>query len=72
MNLEALARALLLGAAALAVAGVVVYALAKLGLPRLPGDIAIEGRHWKVYFPIATSIVLSVVLTVVLNLFLRR
>ena len=71
MNLEALARTLFAGAALLLLAGLVVYGLAKLGLPKLPGDLAFEGKHWKVYFPIATSIVLSVVLTVAINLFAR-
>lgn len=71
MNLEPLAKTLLVGAAVLFVAGLIVYGLAKLGMPRLPGDLAFEGKHWKVYFPIATSILLSVVLTVVINVLMR-
>jgi hypothetical protein len=55
---------------------VVVGGLAALGirLPfgRLPGDIAIEGEHGGIYFPIVTMIVVSLVLTVLLNIFLRR
>ncbi|MFL6621854.1 MAG: DUF2905 domain-containing protein [Sulfurifustaceae bacterium] len=43
--------------------------LAKLGLFRLPGDIAIERDNFRFYFPITTSIVISVVITLLLWLF---
>ncbi|MFL6647936.1 MAG: DUF2905 domain-containing protein [Sulfurifustaceae bacterium] len=43
--------------------------LAKLGLFRLPGDIAIERDNFRFYFPITTSIVISIVITVLLWLF---
>ena len=68
MNLETLGRVLILGAVGLLVAGGLLLLLAKLGVPRLPGDITVEGKNWKLFFPIATSIVLSIVLTVLLNL----
>ena len=32
---------------------------------RLPGDIAIDRGNWKVYIPIASSIVISILLTLV-------
>lgn len=44
----------------------------KLGLGRLPGDIAIERDHFRFYFPITTSIIISVVLSLILWLFFRR
>lgn len=34
-------------------------------LGRLPGDIAVHGRHGSFYFPVATCIVLSVALTLI-------
>jgi hypothetical protein len=37
-------------------------------LGRLPGDIAVQGDHWTLYAPIATSIILSIVLTLAINL----
>jgi hypothetical protein len=40
--------------------------------PHLPGDLSFKLGNVRVFFPIATSIVLSIVLTVVLNLFFRR
>ena len=39
--------------------------LTRLGLGRLPGDIAIEHGNVSFYFPIVTSIVVSVVLSLV-------
>lgn len=40
-----------------------------LPLGRLPGDIRVEGGHYRFFFPLVTGLVLSVVLTVLLNLF---
>ena len=37
-----------------------------LRLGRLPGDIAIKGRHGSFYFPIVTCLLLSVVFTLVM------
>lgn len=36
---------------------------------RLPGDIRIEGKNTRFYFPWVTMIVLSIVLTIIVNLF---
>jgi len=55
----------------LLVAGLLWPYVAKLGLGRLPGDIAFTRGNTTFYFPIATSIVLSVVLSMVLWLFGR-
>jgi hypothetical protein len=32
----------------------------------LPGDFSFGGRNWRVYFPLASSIVLSILLTLIL------
>jgi uncharacterized membrane protein len=50
----------------LVVAGLAWPYLSRLGLGRLPGDIAIQGEHGGFYFPIVTCIVISVVLSLVL------
>lgn len=52
--------------------GVALVVGSKLGLGRLPGDIAVERKNFKLYFPIATSIIVSLVLTLLANLLLRR
>ncbi|HEU5274727.1 MAG TPA: DUF2905 domain-containing protein [Xanthobacteraceae bacterium] len=45
--------------------------LTRLGLGRLPGDIAIERGNFSFYFPIVTCLVISVLLSAVLWLFNR-
>ena len=37
----------------------------RLGLGRLPGDIVIEREHFRLYIPVATSVIISVVLSVI-------
>ncbi len=57
------------------VIGLLVMLLGKVGLFRLPGDLSFGGRNWRVYFPIASSILLSILLTLILWLisyFFRR
>ncbi|MCC3750166.1 MAG: DUF2905 domain-containing protein [Halorhodospira halophila] len=41
----------------------------KLGLGRLPGDIAIERDGFRFYFPITTMLLVSAVVTLLLWLF---
>jgi hypothetical protein len=45
--------------------GILIILLGKTGLFRLPGDIHLEGKNWKVYFPIVTCLIISVVMTVI-------
>ncbi len=45
--------------------------LQKLGLGRLPGDIAIQRDGFRFYFPITTSIVVSLLLSLIFWLFRR-
>ncbi len=67
-----LGRAMVFAGAAIAVIGAIVWlAAARPGamsprLGRLPGDIAVQGKHGSFYFPVVTCILLSVVLTLVL------
>jgi len=59
-------RLLILIGLALVAAGLLWPYLARLGLGRLPGDIAIRGEHGGFYFPIVTCIVISLVLSAIL------
>jgi hypothetical protein len=43
--------------------------LSKLGLGRLPGDIAIQRQNFSFYFPLVTCLVISVALTLLFWLF---
>lgn len=65
-------RALLLFGVVLLLVGGGLLLAEKLGLGRLPGDIVVERKGFRLYAPIATSILVSIVLTVLLNLFLRK
>ena len=40
--------------------------IAKLGLGRLPGDLVIERENFRLYIPIATSLLISLLLSLVL------
>lgn len=46
--------------------GLLVMLLGRVGLFRLPGDLSFSGRNWRVYFPLASSIILSILLTLIL------
>jgi hypothetical protein len=45
--------------------------ISKLGLGRLPGDIVIERENFRLYVPLATSLIISVILSLLLWLFNR-
>jgi hypothetical protein len=65
-----MARWLIILGVLLILVGVLWPWLTRLGLGRLPGDIVIERDNFRVYVPIATSIVISVVLSLLLSLIL--
>ncbi|HYG66201.1 MAG TPA: DUF2905 family protein [Anaeromyxobacteraceae bacterium] len=70
-----LGKLLLVAAAVLAVLGLLLVAAERfpaLRIGRLPGDFSFGRGSWRVYFPLATSILLSIVLSLVLWLFSRR
>ena len=49
----------------LVAAGLLWPYLSRLGLGRLPGDIAIRGEHGGFYFPVVTCLLVSLVLSLV-------
>ena len=69
-------RTLILAGVFLIVAGLLVIALNRAGLPvgRLPGDLSWRGKNVSVFAPLGTSLLLSVLLSLALFLFnyLRR
>ena len=46
--------------------GVLVIALGRAGLFKLPGDLEFGSKNWRIYFPIASCIILSVILTLIM------
>jgi Protein of unknown function (DUF2905) len=62
-------RILIVGGLMLVAAGVLWPWLARLGLGRLPGDIAIQRQNFSFYFPVVTCLVISVAVTLLFWLF---
>jgi hypothetical protein len=60
-----LSRRLIAIGLVLVVIGLLWPWLSKLGLGRLPGDIAIERGNFTFYFPIVTCLIVSIVLSLV-------
>jgi hypothetical protein len=55
----------------IAVVGVLVMLLGRVGLFKLPGDLEFGSKNWRIYIPIASSILLSIILTLILWLISR-
>jgi hypothetical protein len=68
--LENIGKFLVAAGAAIALAGVLLWAGGRFFpmLGRLPGDIVISRKNLTVFFPVTTMIIISVVLTVLANL----
>ena len=70
--MDGFARVLIFVGVAVVIGGVLLLGASRLGLGRLPGDIAIEGENGALYIPLGSMIVISIILTIVFNVFLRR
>jgi len=60
---------LLIAGVVLLILGLLWPWITKLGLGRLPGDIAVEKEGFSFYFPVMTSIIISIVLSLLFWLF---
>jgi hypothetical protein len=72
MNWDEIGKFLFIAGVVLIVLGGIFMIYDKIPIGRLPGDIQIGNAKFKIYIPVATSILLSVVLTLILNFFSRR
>jgi uncharacterized protein HemY len=61
-----MSRLLIIFGLVLVAVGVLWPVIAKLGLGRLPGDVVIERENFRLYIPIAASLLISLLLSVVL------
>ena len=61
-----MSRLLIIFGIVLVAVGVLWPVIAKLGLGRLPGDLVIERENFRLYIPIATSLLISLLLSLVL------
>jgi hypothetical protein len=49
--------------------GVLILIFGKIPfIGKMPGDIAVKGKNWSFYFPLASSILLSIILSLILYL----
>jgi len=64
-------RLLIIFGLALVALGLLWPVMDKIGLGRLPGDIVIERDNFRLYIPLATSLLVSVVLSLLLWLLNR-
>lgn len=65
-----IAKGLIFIGAGLIIVGVLIWVFSKLGTPvgRLPGDIRIQAKRYRLYAPLVTSLLISLALTIVLNI----
>lgn len=68
--LQAVAKMLFIAAGMLAILGLALWLLSKVGIGGrlLPGDIVIQRPGFSFYFPLATCLLISVVLSAILVL----
>ena len=66
INPQQFGKYLILAGLIIAVVGALVFLLGYLGVFRLPGDIQIKHKNFRIYLPLASCIVLSVLLTLLL------
>ncbi|MCC6917468.1 DUF2905 domain-containing protein [Nitrosomonas sp.] len=69
--MEQIARWLVIAGVVILAIGVVLYFAPWLlnWFGKLPGDIRIETRHSKVFFPVTSMLIVSIVLSIIINLF---
>jgi Protein of unknown function (DUF2905) len=72
--MESAGKLLLIAAAVLAIGGLALLGLSRLGLHELPGSFRWRSKsgHVSIYAPIGLMIAVSVIGTIVLNLISRR
>jgi hypothetical protein len=72
MNWADAGRFLIIAGAVIVVLGMLFMVADKVPLGRLPGDLHFGSGRFKIYIPIATSVLLSIIITIILNFFSKR
>jgi hypothetical protein len=73
MMMNDFARMLVIVGLSIAFAGLVLLVAIRFfpWLGDLPGDLRFEGRNMRIYFPLATMILISILGTILLNIVIR-
>ena len=69
--MDSLGKSLVVLGVVITLVGALVWLLGRHGGGLLPGDIVVERKNVRFYFPVVTCLVLSVVLSVIAWLFRR-
>ena len=69
--MESIGKNLVFAGIALALVGAALWVFGRAGAGFLPGDIVVERKHFKFYFPIVTCLALSALFTLISWLFRR-
>ncbi|MBN1309338.1 MAG: DUF2905 domain-containing protein [Chitinispirillaceae bacterium] len=72
MNWVEVGRFLVIAGTVILILGILFMVADKLPLGRLPGDFHLGNNRFKIYIPLATSLLISVILTLILNFFSKR
>ena len=72
MNWTEVGRFLIIAGVVVVGVGMLFMVADKVPIGRLPGDLHFGSGRFKIYIPIATSVLLSVLITIILNFFSRR
>ena len=59
-------KLLLITGVIISIIGIAILLLSKTGLFKLPGDIHLEGKNWRFYFPIVSCLIISAALTAIM------
>lgn len=67
------ARLLIIIGLTIAFIGLVILLAGRIfpWLGNLPGDFRFEGRNFKIFFPLATMLLISILATILLNILIR-
>jgi hypothetical protein len=65
-------RFLIIAGTVIIVVGVLFLVMDKFPIGRLPGDFRFGAGKVRIYFPVATCILLSVIITLIVNFFSRK
>jgi hypothetical protein len=63
---QQIGKLLILTGVLIVLVGSIVMILGRVGLFKLPGDLVFGGKNWRIYLPIASSIIISIILTLIL------
>lgn len=65
-QLQQFGKFILIAGLVIAGMGIAIILLSKTGFFKLPGDIKLEGKNWKIYFPIVSCIIISIIFTLIM------